>query len=238
MATAFTNNPDSSELLRFPLAYRSYFLVRLAYGLFDPASAIGSVGLLGVLLGVSVARPLLFPWTLVVLLIFALFNLVLMQMLFAWLERWLAQRRTREILGVLFILSMLSFQLIGPIVQRVGKGPHPEMHRALEIGAQAQAFLPPGLTANAIAQGTQGQLLAAFTSLLLLSVITLCVGSLLHLRIRAQFHGENLAKPQPVPPPARRRPCKWVGICRVFLNRWRQCSKKRCVTWRAAAPCS
>src|SRR5579864_4410952 len=79
MSTAFTNNPDSSELLRFPLTYRSYFLVRLAYGFFDPASALGTVGLLGILLGVSIARPLLFPWALLVLLIFALFNLVLMQ---------------------------------------------------------------------------------------------------------------------------------------------------------------
>src|SRR5579863_1123194 len=107
MATAFTNNPDSSELLRFPLTYRSYFAIRLAYGFFDPASALGTVGLFGILLGTGTARPLLFPWTLLVLLSFALFNLVLMQMVFAWLERWLAQRRTREIMGVLFILTML-----------------------------------------------------------------------------------------------------------------------------------
>jgi len=40
MASAFTNSPDSSDLLRFPLSYRSYFLVRLAYGVCDPASAI------------------------------------------------------------------------------------------------------------------------------------------------------------------------------------------------------
>ena len=46
MATAFTNNPDSAELLRFPLTYRSYFLIRLAYGYFDPASALGTLGLL------------------------------------------------------------------------------------------------------------------------------------------------------------------------------------------------
>jgi ABC-2 type transport system permease protein len=194
MATAFTNNPDSSELLRFPLAYRSYFLVRLAYGLFDPASAIGSVGLLGVLLGVSVARPPMFPWTFLVLLTFAVFNLVLMQMLFAWLERWLAQRRTREILGVLFILSMLSFQLIGPIMQRVGRGPHPQFHRAIEIGTRSQSFLPPGLAANAIAQASQGRFLTGSASLLLLAALTLAVGSLLHLRIRAQFHGENLSE--------------------------------------------
>src|SRR6516164_3301216 len=100
MATAFTNNPDSSELLRFPLTYRAYFLVRLAYGFLDPASALGCVGLFGVLVGVTAARPLLFPWTLIVVLVFAMFNLVLMQTIFAWLERWLAQRRTREVFGV------------------------------------------------------------------------------------------------------------------------------------------
>ena len=44
MATAFTNNPDSAELLRFPITYGSYFLIRLAYGFFDPASALGTVG--------------------------------------------------------------------------------------------------------------------------------------------------------------------------------------------------
>src|SRR4051794_32983937 len=93
MATAFTNNPDSSDLLRFPLAYRAYFLVRLVYGYFDPASALGSVFLIGMLIGITAARPLLFPWALVVLVTFGLFNLLLMQMVFAWLERWLAQRR-------------------------------------------------------------------------------------------------------------------------------------------------
>lgn len=194
MATAFTNNPDSSELLRFPLAYRSYFLIRLVYGYLDPASALGSVFLLGVLLGVSAARPMLFPWALLVLLTFALFNLVLMQMVFAWLERWLAQRRTREILGVLFILAMLSFQLIGPIMQRVGNGPHPELRHDLEIGARVQAVLPPGLAADAIAEASHARILTGFTYELALGALTLAVGYLLHLRIRAQFHGENLSE--------------------------------------------
>ena len=115
MATAFTNNPDSSDLLRFPLSYRSYFLVRLAYGAFDPATALGSLWSFGILLGVGFAKPELLPWTLLVLLAFAAFNLLFMQMVFAWVERWLAQRRTREIMGILFVLLMLSFQLIGPL---------------------------------------------------------------------------------------------------------------------------
>jgi ABC-2 type transport system permease protein len=192
MATAFTNNPDSSELLRFPLAYRSYFLIRLAYGFFDPASALGTVFVFGVLLGITFASPVLFPWALLVLLTFVLFNLVLMQMIFAWLERWLAQRRTREILGILFIMSMLSFQLIGPIMQHASRSPHPEVLRAFEIGAQVQGILPPGLAADAIAQASRSHLFVAFTSLLFLWALTLGIGSLLHLRIHAQFRGENL----------------------------------------------
>ncbi len=192
MATAFTNNPDSSELLRFPLTYRTYLLVRLAYGYFDPASALGSVGLLGVLIGVTVARPILFPWTLLVLLMFALFNLVLMQMIFAWIERWLAQRRTREIFGVVFILFMLSFQLIGPIAERLSKGAHPELRRDLQIAVQVQSVLPPGLATSAIAQVSQGHAFSALAPLFFLAMLTLIVGLLLHVRIRAQFRGENL----------------------------------------------
>ena len=194
MATAFTNNPDSGELLRFPLTYRSYFLIRLAYGYFDPASALGSVALFGVLLGTSVARPGLFPWALLVLLTFVLFNLVLMQTVFAWLERWLAQRRTREIMGVLFILAMLSFQLIGPAIEHLGKGPHPEFSRATQITAQVQALLPPGLAANAIAQVSHADFQLGVLSLVVLAMLTGGIGLLLHLRLRAQFRGENLSE--------------------------------------------
>lgn len=192
MATAFTNNPDSSELLRFPVTYRAYFLIRLAYGFFDPASALGSVGLFGVFLGASFARPALLPWIALVLAVFALFNLVLMQTVFAWLERWLAQRRTREIMGVVFILLMLSFQFIGPIAQHFGDEPRPQFGRTSQIAAQAQAALPPGLAAAAIAQVSHSSYLRGLAALLLLATLTVTLAVLLHLRLRAQFRGENL----------------------------------------------
>jgi ABC-2 type transport system permease protein len=194
MATAFTNNPDSSDLLRFPLTYRSYFVIRLVYGFFDPASALGTVGLFGILLGVGIARPSLLPWAFVVLTIFALFNLVLMQTVFAWLERWLAQRRTREILGVLFILFIFSFQLIGPLTQRYERRPSPQLRRAAQIAGQVQAVLPPGLTGDAIAQVSHGEYAVGFTSLLFLATLTVAIGYLLHLRLRRQFLGENLSE--------------------------------------------
>jgi ABC-2 type transport system permease protein len=194
MATAFTNNPDSSELLRFPLTYRSFFLIRLAYGFFDPASALGSVGLFGILIGVTIARPWLFPWSFLVLITFALFNLVLMQTLFAWLERWLAQRRTREVMGILFVLFMLSFQLIGPMTQRYQRRPNPQFKQIVEFATQAQSALPPGLAADAIAQAAREQYMTGLTSLLFLGSLTIAIGYLLHLRLRQQFRGENLSE--------------------------------------------
>jgi ABC-2 type transport system permease protein len=194
MSTAFTNNPDSTDLLRFPLTYRSYFLIRLAYGFGDPASALGTLTLCGIFLGVSSARPALIPWALLALPTFALFNLVLQQTVFAWLERWLAQRRTREILGVLFILFLLSFQLIGPIMGRVGNKPQPELRRVAEIITRVQAVLPPGLAAGAIAQAAQKEYLSGLASLLALAMVAAAVGFLLHLRLRAQFRGENLSE--------------------------------------------
>jgi ABC-2 type transport system permease protein len=194
MATAFTSNPDSSDLLRFPLTYRSFFLVRLAYGFCDPASTLGTAAILGILLGITVADPRLFPWSLFVLGTFAIFNLVLMQTVFAWLERWLAQRRTREILGVLFILFMLSFQLVPPTLQALQNKPHAELSQAAEIAARVQAYLPPGLASNAIDKGWHGNLLIAFTCFISLGAFTLAIGWLLHLRLRRQFQGENLSE--------------------------------------------
>jgi ABC-2 type transport system permease protein len=194
MATAFTNNPDSSDLLRFPLSYRSYFLVRLAYGSFDIAPALGSMWLAGIFLGIGFARPPLLPSAGLVLLAFALVNLLIMQMVFAWVERWLARRRTREILGVLFILLMLSLQLIGPLMEHFGRRSRPEMTRWIELLRATQALFPPGLAADAIAQAARSHFMVSFSSLLLLCAWGTTIGYFLHLRLGAQYRGENLSE--------------------------------------------
>jgi ABC-2 type transport system permease protein len=190
MSTAFTNNPDSGDLLRFPLGYRAYFLIRLAYGCFDPATALGCLWLTGMLLGIAAASPLLLVWALPVVLLFAAFNLLFLQMVFAWLERWLAQRRTREIMGVLFILVMLSIQLIGPAMQHFER--RPAAQKTLDLVVSVQAFLPPGLAADAIAQVVHERFAVGTSSFLFLGSMAALMGCLLHLRLRAQYRGENL----------------------------------------------
>ena len=100
----------------------------------------------------SPGRALL-PWAAVVLLTFAIVNMLLARMMFAWLERWLAQRRTREIMGILFFLCILSLQLIGPLIAYYEHRSKPETRILGQKLSIAQKPLPPGLAAAAIAGG-------------------------------------------------------------------------------------
>jgi ABC-2 type transport system permease protein len=194
MATAFTENVDSSTLLRFPLSYPSYLLIRLAYGSLDPATTVASLWLLGIALGIGFAQPKVFPWTAVVLLTFAAVNILLARMIFAWLERWLAQRRTREIMGVLFFLFILSLQLIGPLISAYGHKPKPETRLLGRELSSAQRPLPPGLAAAAIAGMAQGRPQASLLSFLLLGLYGIAFFWLLNFRSRAEYYGENLSE--------------------------------------------
>ena len=68
MATASGENIDSSQLLRFPLTYRGYFLVRMAYGSFEPATIVGLLCLLGISFGLAIASFPIFLWAVPLLL--------------------------------------------------------------------------------------------------------------------------------------------------------------------------
>jgi ABC-2 type transport system permease protein len=194
MATAITENFDSSNLLRFPLSYREFFLVRLLYGSLDPATALGSLWLVGITAGVAFTDSGLFLWTAVVLLAFAAFNILLGRAIFAWVERWLARRRTRELLGILFFLFIICFQFVGPLMGRYGRTAHPGAAHFFELILPLERLLPPGLAATAIAGSAKGEIPMALGAFLLLSVYQIAAGSLLNLRLRAQYRGESLSE--------------------------------------------
>jgi len=194
LGTAFTQNVDTSDLLRFPLTYRAYFLVRLAYGVIDIATALGSLWLLGIAVGIAVADFRLFPWAAFVILVFAFVNVLLSRTIFSWVERWLARRRTRELLGILFFLVMISFQLVGPLVGRYGHKPTPREARLAGELSPIQQITPPGLAGAAIARFDSGSVTAAFGNLLALGLYGLVFFLLLDRRMRAQYHGESLSE--------------------------------------------
>jgi ABC-2 type transport system permease protein len=193
MATAFTENTDSSLFLRFPLSYRAYFLVILTFGAFDIATALGSLWLVGIFVGITIAEPASILWIALVLSTFALVNIVLARAIFSWIERWLAQRRTREIFGILFFLLMITFQLTGPLMNRYGNHSGPEVIRFGHQLSPLQRALPPGLAADAII-GFRLNVFRAGIALALLGVYGACFLWVLNLRLRAQYRGENLSE--------------------------------------------
>jgi len=207
---SFQENADLSIFLRFPLNFFSYALFYIVFGIFDVSSLVGGIALLGILIGASVAQPSLFLWIALVLALFTLFNILLTRMIFSWIDRWLAQRRTREVLGLIFLFLMLGLQLLNPAFYRHGRHQREvsaaTMTRGLHTAERVQNVLPPGLAANAISNAHTGQPLAAGADLFFLGLYTVGAGTLLAFRLSAEYRGESLGEaPAPAAKTARTR---------------------------------
>lgn len=185
---------DFSNLLRFPLRFGSFFTLSLIYGLFDPGAVASMVWLLCMWIGLGIAQPAALGWALIVLIAFAAMNLFFARMLFVWIEKWLARRRTREILGFIFILIILGFQFIGPAIE------HFQHHQAQLQAARVPALLsasnalPPGLAGRSLQFGLASNFARASLLLIGLLIYAAVFLWLLRIRLAAQFRGENLSE--------------------------------------------
>jgi len=205
MVVSFQEPENLSLLLRFPVSFGSYVLDYLVYGLFDASSILGGIAVTGIWAGLVCALPGMIAWITLAAILFAAFNVLLTRMIFAWLERWLAQRRTREVLGMVFLFLLLAAQLLNPAwygnngSHSGHRGPPSresiaKLERAAITAEKAQRLLPPGLAAGAIGGAKQGRGATAGVSVGGLALYALAAGSLLGLRLRAQYRGENLGE--------------------------------------------
>ncbi len=189
MATS-TASFDFRNLLRFPLRFSVYFLLNLAYGLSDPAVVAALFWLICMAIGIVLARPGLLPWTLIALGVFAAMNLLLSRMIFSWLERLLARRRTREALGAILVLLLLVFQLSTAAGARWQRRLQPYARAAVP----ALRLLPPSLAGEALVETAQGNSLQALRIVGLVAAYGFAFGALLRYRLRAQYLGEDLGE--------------------------------------------
>jgi ABC-2 type transport system permease protein len=194
VASAFTDNLDTSSLLRFPLAFSSYFLVRIAYGMLDPSTLICGLWVTGIATGITMAAPALCPLVVLICLVFAALNILFAQMIFAWLERWLATRRTREIMGILFFFFVIGIQFLAPAERHFIHGGHVTFGPLILSVLPIERLLPPGLAAAAIENAAGSNLAGAAGSLALLSAFALLFFWLLQIRLRKQFRGESFSE--------------------------------------------
>jgi ABC-2 type transport system permease protein len=201
MATAFSESFDSTNFLRFPIRYRSYFLIRMAYGALDPTTLIGMLWLVGIAAGVGIADPALLPWAALLLVTFGALNILLARVIFAWIERWLARRKSREILGVFFLVLIVCIQFIGPVLGRYsqhhGTRTRPVIPGAAASLLPAEKFTPPGLVGAALGAASRGNPGIAVGLWALECAYAAVFLWLLDLRLRAQYRGENLSEAAP-----------------------------------------
>jgi len=117
-----------------------------------------------------------------------------MRMIGAWMERWLANRRFREIFSALMALTVVGFQFLN--FQRApshGLGGRSSLVLNLlhSSGARLQ-WLPPGFAANAILQASHPfTAFAQFAGLLASAALFAAVFAI---RLHKQFLGEYLSE--------------------------------------------
>ena len=191
---AVASNFDPSSLTRFPLRFGRYLVLRTLIGVLTPSTIVGCLALLAAAVGIGVAKPALALPALVVLAVYALMNIFLMRMIGAWLERWLANRRFREIFGALMALSVVGFQFLNfqrPPSHALGGRASWVLNILQSSGSQLH-WLPPGFAANAILQAAHPiAALAQFAGLL---ANTALFAAVFAIRLHKQFLGEFLSE--------------------------------------------
>jgi ABC-2 type transport system permease protein len=200
---------DPSSLIRFPLRFGRYLVLRTFIGLLTPSTIVGCLALLAGAIGISLAKPALAPPALAVLTLYALMNVFLTRMIGAWLERWLANRRFREIFSALMALFAVGFQFLNyqRAPMHVVGGRSTWVLNLLHSSGTGLQWLPPGFAANAILQ--QSHPFAALAQFAGLLASTTLFAAVFAIRLHKQFLGEYLsegASRSANKSPAQRRP--------------------------------
>ncbi len=191
---AVVSNFDPSSLTRFPLRFGRYLFLRTVIGVLTASTIVGCLALLAAAAGIGVAKSALALPALVVLAVYALMNVFLMRMIGAWLERWLANRRFREIFGALMALTVVGFQFLN--FQR--RSPHGMGGRnswvlnVLHSSGSQLHWLPPGFAANAILRASHP--FAALPQFVGLLASTALFAGAFAVRLHKQFLGEYLSE--------------------------------------------
>lgn len=184
---------DPASLVRFPLNFGRYFVLRSLLGLLTPSTIVGCLALLAIAVGIGVANTSLALPALAVLAVYALMNIFLTRMIGAWMERWLANRRFREIFSMLMALFAVSFQFLN-LHRTSTRSPGARSTWLLGIlnsSGSYHAWLPTGFAAQAILLAKHPQAASAQFAGLLAS--TALFAAVFAIRLHKQFLGEYLS---------------------------------------------
>lgn len=200
---------DPNSLIRFPIGFRRWVLIRLTFGLLAPSTVIGTLSLAAATLGIGLAQPSLIPWAILTLALFTLTNLFFTRMVFAWVDRWLSTRRAREIFTGLILFFSLGIQYLNVTFNPGFSGN--SLNSAKKFAGLIRLFhhiepatnlLPPGLAATSINSAAASHYGIAIAALLGLGIFTAIFLGIFSWRMNKEFHGENLSEGTAPPTPS------------------------------------
>jgi len=190
VAAGFGAGFEFRTLLRFPLNLSSFYIISLAYGLADFSALACICWLVSMTLGATAAKPAVLPAMLLVVALFVLLNVTLERLVGSWLERLFSRRRTRELFFALFILSMVSLNLIEPVTRRYGSILRPLGQRLLPY----LSWFPPSLAGKAVASAAQAHFGGVLLTCAGLLVYAAVFSGFLWMRYAKQHRGEELSE--------------------------------------------
>ncbi len=191
LVAGFGANFEFRNLLRFPLSLRAFYILGLGYGFADFAAVSSLCWIASMLVAATVGRVQLLPVMIVASLLFVLVNVTMERLIGSWLEKIFANRRARELLVGLFVLSMVSMNFLNPALQRWGgRGTRPRIVHLVSYFS----WLPGSLAGNALAAASDADSEALVVTVGGLLVWLSATSGLLWVRYRAQYLGEELSE--------------------------------------------
>jgi hypothetical protein len=180
------------EVARYPISFRVYFLLNLAYGVSDPAALSCLLWLFSMWLAVLFVRPDLALAAAFAFLFFVLFNLLCNRIIVGLFERFQSTRKGRERMVLLMLVFLLLPQLLQIATGAWARGgPLHLPPWIIDVVALVREYLPPGLTAHIFLYAGSAALWAVAGLLLFTALFLLLLLRQLHAVFQGEIYSET-----------------------------------------------
>jgi hypothetical protein len=186
----FGSTFEFATLLRFPMSLRAFYLLGMGYGLADFASLSSICWILAMIVGVALWKLSMVPLLLLISVLFVLLNVTMERLTSSVLEKLLSKRKSREIFLALFVLAMVSLNLLNPLMQKYGSDAKPHFPKIVPY----ITWLPGSLAGNSFEASVHGNYRSSAIALAGLLCWLIVLSLFLWRRFAAQFAGEEMSE--------------------------------------------
>jgi ABC-2 type transport system permease protein len=178
---------DLRELLRFPVRFSSFLFLSLAYSLFDPVALVALFWLGCIFAGVATARADVALLVAPAFAGLAAVALLLSRGFMTFIERLFRRRRGREIFFTIFVLAMLSLQVLAVVIEDylVLVWQYVQAHPGVLL------LFPPSLAHAAVETALQGRAAGPLAMAVALALYAGLLYRAHRRRVLAQYRGED-----------------------------------------------